>query len=334
MNRRARLCAIVSACLIVVLIAASCAHAQKTYQFAPAAPRQPTGDLVDSRFAATATVLPNGQVLIAGGVASENSYTASAELYDPNTGAFTRTGSLASGRAYHTATLLKDGRVLIAGGIGVDGQPVGSAEIDHPSNGKFSTTGTMLQARYNLAATLLPNGKVLMTGGDTTALTTTNTATAEAVRFRDRELHRRRQCAPVSMIPIPQILSQRQNAGGPWQAHGDAAAGRELLIAGGGDASGTAQAKAEVYDSARGKFVPAAPMNFARQEHRATLLPNGTVLITGGVDHHGSACDCRIIKPGFAQIYPDHGGISGSAEPTSARVAMSMRRRSSPTDRS
>ena len=45
-----------------------------------------------------------------------------------------------------------------------------------------------------------------------------------------------------------------------------------VLIAGGGDATGTAQAAAEVYDSASGKFVPAGPMNFARQEHRATLL--------------------------------------------------------------
>jgi Galactose oxidase, central domain len=287
LNLRATISAIVSTCLIAILIGVSRANAQKTYQFAPAAPRQPTGDLVDSRFAATATVLPNGQVLIAGGVASENSYTASAELYDPNTGAFMRTGSLSSGRAYHTATLLKDGRVLIAGGIGVDGQPVASAEIYDPSSGKFSVTGTMLQARYNLAATLLPNGKVLMTGGDITALMTTNTATAElydpatgsftgggnVTRFYDPSTDKFYYKGKMLAVHGKHTATLLQDG--------------NVLIAGGGDAIGTAQAAAEVYDSASGKFVPAGPMNFARQQHRATLLANGSVLITGGVDDHG-----------------------------------------------
>jgi hypothetical protein len=60
-----------------------------------------------------------------------------------------------------------------------------------------------------------------------------------------------------------------------------------VLVAGGEDAHGTAQASAEVYDSASGKFLAAGPMKFSRSEHRATLLPNGDVLITGGVDSKG-----------------------------------------------
>ena len=60
-----------------------------------------------------------------------------------------------------------------------------------------------------------------------------------------------------------------------------------VLIAGGEDAHGTAQATAEIYVAASGKFLPAGPMKFARREHRATMLPNGEVLITGGVDSQG-----------------------------------------------
>jgi hypothetical protein len=85
---------------LLALVGIAIAQHGKTYQMAPVNPA-PTGDLVDSRFAATATVLANGEVLIAGGVGSENSYTASAELYDPNTGGFTRTGSLSIGRVSH-----------------------------------------------------------------------------------------------------------------------------------------------------------------------------------------------------------------------------------------
>jgi hypothetical protein len=59
----------------------------------------------------TATLLPNGKVLIAGG--SGNS---SAELYDPSTGIFAATGSMTAARIGHAATLLPDGRVLMAGG--------------------------------------------------------------------------------------------------------------------------------------------------------------------------------------------------------------------------
>src|SRR5437773_4630157 len=69
------------------------------------------GSMTTARYGHTATLLPGGKILIAGGG------TSSAELYDPSTGLSTATGNMITPRRYHTATLLADGRVLIAGGF-------------------------------------------------------------------------------------------------------------------------------------------------------------------------------------------------------------------------
>jgi Kelch motif len=82
-----------------------------------------TGSLTTTRIDHTATLLSNGKVLVAGGFVGTlpNPVLASAELYDPATGAWSATGSMVHARHLHTATLLHDGRVLVAGGAGPDG---------------------------------------------------------------------------------------------------------------------------------------------------------------------------------------------------------------------
>src|SRR6266849_4095680 len=146
---------------------------------APAWPPPPSPTMRNVRFAATATLLANGQVLIAGGVAHEGTSSATAELYDPATRGFALTGGLLTGRSRHTATLLQTGKVLIAGGIDKDGKPVRAAELYDPASGRFLATGNLLEGRYDHTATLLANGKVLITGGGTTTLGVTNIDTAE-----------------------------------------------------------------------------------------------------------------------------------------------------------
>ena len=76
-----------------------------------------TGSLNTARSFHTATLMPNGKVLVAGG----DSIGTSAELYDPATGTWTATGSLSTARSYHKATLLLDGKVLVVAGLGISG---------------------------------------------------------------------------------------------------------------------------------------------------------------------------------------------------------------------
>ena len=81
---------------------------------------QYTGSLNFGHTVHSATLLPNGQVLVAGGVDSQGLYSTNTELYDPATGVWSNTGALSDGRWKHVAGLLPDGTVLVAGGAGVD----------------------------------------------------------------------------------------------------------------------------------------------------------------------------------------------------------------------
>ena len=99
-----------------------------------------TGSMVTRRTDFSATLLPNGKALIAGGICCGPVYLTSAELYDPSTGSFTGTGDMVHARAEHTATLLSNGRVLIAGGQENDDW-VTAAELYDPATGTFSSAG-------------------------------------------------------------------------------------------------------------------------------------------------------------------------------------------------
>ena len=87
-----------------------------------------TGSLNTARYQHTATLLPNGKVLVAGGLDISNNALASAELYDPASGTWTATGNLNTARYLHTATLLPNGKVLVAGGLSGGNPFLASAE--------------------------------------------------------------------------------------------------------------------------------------------------------------------------------------------------------------
>jgi hypothetical protein len=144
-----------------------------------------TGSMLVPRDSATASLLPNGKVLIVGGVwvgstkLNVATYYASAELYDPATRKFTPTGSLPSPATYDVATLLRDGRVLLALGAACKDalhctnvsmttgiEPLLKAELYDQASGKFTQTGSLSTNRLYATATLLSDGRVLIAGGE------------------------------------------------------------------------------------------------------------------------------------------------------------------------
>jgi hypothetical protein len=225
-----------------------------------------TGNMTVTRGDHTATLLANGEVLIAGGADQDPTGTglASAELYDPSTGTFTQTGSMAVGRYLHTATLLQNGKVLIVGGVLTStSDPVATAEVYDPATGIFTMTGSMATPREQHTATLLADGRVLIVGGTTSPGTggLQGTATAEVYDPSTGLFSVTGSMAEARTFHTATLLPSGQ-----------------VLVAGGGDENSTA----EVYDPATGTFSFTGGMEIGRSGHTATLLPNGSVLVAGG----------------------------------------------------
>jgi hypothetical protein len=240
-----------------------------------------TGSMNVERTGGTATLLGNGKVLVAGGRASllttNPQATASAELYDPETGTFTATSSMTVPREGHTATLLTDGKVLITGGYSY-AQYLAGAETFDPETGIFTTSGSMNGVRIGHTATLLGNGQVLIAGGS-------------------HGFTRMPDAGPDDGYVYPAIAELYDPTSRTFAATGSLAVARtahtatllasgKVLIAGGGVVPGFSDfvsfASAEVFDPASGTFTTTASMATARAGHSATRLANGKVLVAGG----------------------------------------------------
>ena len=211
------------------------------------------GSMDELRAGHTATLLPSGKVLVAGGTDGNGYASKTAELYDPQTGAFSSTGDMSMRRSAHTATLLASGKVLIAGGIDPSGKATAEAEIYDPGTGTFSLTGSMTAASAGHTATLLATGRVLITGGS-------EGATAELYDPNTRSFARTGDMVQARSSPTATLLPDGN-----------------VLIAGGVDST------AEIYNPSTGSFTPTGGMQGGRSGGQtATPLPNGKVLVAGG----------------------------------------------------
>ena len=139
-----------------------------------------TGSMIAARGNLSATLLPNGKVLVAGGINGIGNPIGTAELYNPATGKWTATGNMITARDEHTAILLSTGNVLVAGGEDSNSVTTSKTELYNPSTGKWTATGNLNTSRLEHTMTMLMNGNVMITGGNNvTANTTTVLSSCE-----------------------------------------------------------------------------------------------------------------------------------------------------------
>jgi hypothetical protein len=220
----------------------------------------------------TATRLADGRVLIAGGGPASwsigGAYLASAELFDPQAGTFSRTGTMTTTREDHTATLLADGRVLITGGDDAGSHAVATAELYDPNTGTFSATGSMTTARGFHTATRLADGRVLIVGGDDAAWSSGPfLASAELYDPKTGAFH---ATGAMSVGRVHHTATLLED-------------GRVLVIGGAAEDGNKSLASAELFDPTTGTFTATGSMASARVYQTTTLLSDGRVLIAGGL---------------------------------------------------
>jgi hypothetical protein len=222
--------------------------------------------MLHARSGQTATLLPEGKVLIAGGMRRNQDFYRSAELYDPSTGKFQPTGEMNVARVGHIAVLLKTGKVLIAGGwVGQGGTDL--AELYDPATGKFTLTANKMTVRRGRpSATLLPDGDVLIAGGE--ERNNESLASAEIFHVTTLSFQKTSSMRHARVSHTATLLND----------------GR-VLIAGG--YAGSVSASAELYDPKAGAFAETGALATARCKHTAGLLPDGRVLVAGGSDSRG-----------------------------------------------
>jgi uncharacterized delta-60 repeat protein len=222
-----------------------------------------TGNLNVPRSGHTATLLPDGKVLVAGGgnISSTGAVTLdSAELYDPATGTWSAAGSLTRPRSGHTAMLLPSGKVLVVGG-----DSAGTAELYDPAASSWTPTGSLNTPRAAFAATLLSTGKVLVAGG---------------VDNSDETLFSAELYDPTTetwSFTGGLVYGRLLHTASPLQD------GRVLVVGGwSDDFLQLSMSAAELYDPVAGTWSNAARLYQARSFHTATTLQDGKILVAGG----------------------------------------------------
>jgi N-acetylneuraminic acid mutarotase len=271
------------------------------------------GPMTVSRTGGTATLLSDGDVLVAGG----NSKTA--DLYDPSTGTFTPTGSMSVARTNATATLLPSGDVLVAGGVNSRGSQLASAELYDPASGTWVATGPMHTARSGHTATLLANGKVLVAGGGCNKGHGFCNAGSFLDNLTSAELYNPKK---GTWTTTGSMHFERQYFTATLLRNG------RVLVAGGFESCDddfcSDNSQAEIYNPATGTWTTTGSMHVEREQFTATMLADGEVLVAGGLNEGGF--DDNPTTYAEAELYHPGSGTwstTGSmSEPRSGQAAV------------
>jgi hypothetical protein len=221
--------------------------------------------------------LPDGRLLVAGGHLADSHGLNQATIYDPAADTWTPTAVMNDGRWYPTAIALPSGNVLVLSGSYLDptqNQVVNNLIPQIWSDGNFTSTASMgaafdLFPRMHVASTGIVYLTSLVQGW---SLNTSGEGT---------------------WTPLPDVVNPSGLCDYAPSVLYDV---DKVLFAGGGNPP---TANAETIDLSQAQLAWAAtnPMNFPRRQHNGTILPDGTVLVTGGTRGGGA--------PGTAEAFND-----------------------------
>ncbi|MEW6746048.1 MAG: kelch repeat-containing protein [Planctomycetota bacterium] len=290
-----------------------------------------TGSMLDRRQCHTATLLPDGSVLVAGGNNETDQAYSTAEIYDPVTGEFSATDDMAEERTCAMATLLPNGTVLIAGGYDTFGVFSSTAEIYDPETGLFGDPIPMNFEHSCHAQVLMRNGLVLLTTGCISGFDR-----LEVFDWRDSsftyvgDLSCQRKYPFFELLPDGRVLIAGGQAEGDdvptaetytpsysgapgtitllsstlgtgrWRgAHALLPDGRVLLMGGATERPGGGSSylrTAEIFDPVSGEFSGELRMSVARGNWpRCVVTQAGYAVVFGGIDGYGEASDSSDI---------------------------------------
>jgi hypothetical protein len=249
---------------------------------------EPTGAMIQPRINHTATLLPDGKVLVAGG-SGDDGILATAELYDPATGNWNSTGSLAEARRFHTATLLQNGLVLVVGGWDANFNPLKTAELYDPVTETWTPTGELHVPTFFHTATLLPDGRVLVAGGY-------GGHSIEA-------LTRAELYDPVTgtWSVTADMLTAHSHHTATLLLNG------EVLVVGNTE---NGSKHTELYDPATESWTSTGPLHIGRSDHTAAQLADGKVLVVGGYSIHLGVLGCTELYDSATGLWTS-GGRNG-----------------------
>jgi hypothetical protein len=234
-----------------------------------------------------AVALPDGRVLVAGGIVwdSFNGGTdhpiARAEVWDPATGEWTRVSDMSTPRTNHVLALV-EGRAMSCGGFSEypDAPGLDTCELFDAETGTWSPAPPRGHAGAPALATL-KDGRLLLAGG-------TEESGGNKPENRTVEIYDPRAGA---WQPAAPMLEERAGHVLTLLADG------RVLATGGAQASFSYSTRsAEIFDSEAGTWASAAPMKQSRRLHGAVRLPNGEVLVVGGYPG-GAQFDSEIYTP-------------------------------------